>query len=122
MTRLYKKIFGAKTLTVKQRKAISRFSLFALFGFALLLIVLPADFFDHGQSLCLSVLLFKQECPACGLTRGIMHLIHFDWENAFAYNMASFLVLPVLVLVWLHLIRREFKLLNRLQQQYTSTI
>ena len=64
------------------------------------LIVLPADFFDKGQSLCLSVLLLHQTCPGCGITRAIQHLIHFDFAAAYQFNKLSFIVFPLLIFGW----------------------
>lgn len=80
----------------------------------LLLIILPANFFDNGQSICLSILFFDQECYACGLTRGIMHLIHFQFEDAWDYNMLSFIVLPLLIVIWFEQLNRERKVLRSL--------
>jgi len=73
-----------------------------------LLFILPANYFDQGQSLCLSVLLFDIKCWGCGLTRGIMHLIHFDFETAAAYNKLSFIVFPLLAMYWLKLLLGAF--------------
>jgi hypothetical protein len=81
----------------------------------IVLLILPADFFDKGQSICLSQVLFGVECPACGLTRGIMHLIHLDLENAFAYNMLSFIVLPMLILIWIQWFFKELRLYKKLK-------
>jgi hypothetical protein len=67
----------------------------------LVLIWLPANFFDKGQSLCLSVFLFEMECWACGLTRGTMHLIHFDFFTAYEFNKGSFVLFPLLLYLWL---------------------
>lgn len=64
---------------------------------ALVLLLLPADFFDNGRSLCLSVLLFDQTCYGCGMTRACQHLIHFEWQEAWAFNPLSFVALPVLM-------------------------
>ena len=47
----------------------------------LVLLILPADFFDNGQSLCLSQLLLEKECPGCGLTRGLQHLGHLIFKQ-----------------------------------------
>lgn len=77
------------------------------------LLALPKTFFDSGQSICLSVVLLKTECFACGITRGVMHLIHLDFEEAFAYNMASFLVLPALVMLWLENVRQSVSKLKK---------
>lgn len=65
------------------------------------LLILPVDFFDHGQSVCLSRLLINKECPGCGMTRAVMHMIHFDFAVAWSFNKLVFLVVPLLVPVWL---------------------
>lgn len=65
------------------------------------LLLLPIDFFDKGESICLSKVIFDLECYACGMTRGIMHLIHFDFSGAWAFNKLSFIVLPLLFPIWL---------------------
>lgn len=76
----------------------ARFAGYVLIPLALL--ALPADYFDQGQAMCLSVLLFKQECYACGLTRSIMHLIHFEFTEALYYNILGFIVFPALAYQW----------------------
>ena len=58
--------------------------------------LLPASFFDTGQSLCLSQLLLHKECPGCGITRAVQHSIHFDFETAWNFNKLVVLVVPVL--------------------------
>ena len=80
------------------------------------LLILPATFFDNGKSICLSQLLFDKPCYACGLTRGIMHLIHFDFEGAFDYNMLSFIVFPLLGLIWVQWFLKEVSLLKRINR------
>ncbi|MEM8524148.1 MAG: DUF2752 domain-containing protein [Bacteroidota bacterium] len=62
----------------------------------IILLFLPADFFDEGQSVCLSVQLFGKECHACGLTRATMHFMHFDFQEAIFYNPFVFIVLPLI--------------------------
>jgi hypothetical protein len=78
-------------------KAARRF--YAVLGGILILMIvllcLPADYFDTGQSVCLSVLLFDRECYACGMTRAIQHLIHFEFREAYEYNKLAFVVLPL---------------------------
>ena len=66
----------------------------------LVLLILPATFFDDGPPMCLSVILLKTECLGCGMTRGIMHLIHFEFNEAAYYNVGSFVVFPVLAFLW----------------------
>jgi hypothetical protein len=66
----------------------------------LVLIILPADFFNDGQAVCLSVLLFDTTCYGCGITRAIQHLIHLDFKAAYDFNKLAFIVLPLLIYVW----------------------
>lgn len=92
-------------------------SLIKITGFVVLpvaLLLLPADHFDKGQTICLSVLLAGEQCYGCGLTRGIQHLLHGDIETAASYNKLSFIVLPVLGIYWGWLLNKEVRLfINR---------
>ena len=81
----------------KVRKFLLKIYFSGLLLLPIVLIILPADFFDYGKSICLSVLLFHQKCFACGITRGIQHLIHFDFKAASSFNSLSFIVLPILI-------------------------
>jgi hypothetical protein len=91
------------------RRAARLAALAALLVMPIVLIWLPADHFDGGEPLCLSVRLFGVECMGCGLTRGIMHLIHLDINGAAYYNLLSFVVLPLLVYTWARWIRMFWK-------------
>ena len=66
----------------------------------LVLLILPADFFDEGRSICLSVLLLGEQCYACGLTRALQHLIHFEFVEAYYYNVLAFIVFPAFAWYW----------------------
>ena len=90
-------------------KIIKRIYLYFLLVIPIILLGLPSDCFDSGQTICLSVLLFGQECFACGLTKGIQHLLHLDFSCALHFNPLSFIVLPVLVWIWIKEIRRARK-------------
>jgi hypothetical protein len=76
---------------------------------AIALLLLPADFFDHGQSLCLSKLIANLECPGCGITRAIQHLIHFDFDAAWHFNKLSFIVFPILAFLYARQILRWYQ-------------
>jgi len=84
--------------------------LLLLLGGPFLLIVMPIDFFDNGESICLSVFLFDLQCLGCGLTRAIMHLIHLDFQGAWEYNKLSFLIFPIATLFWIYILG---KLINK---------
>ncbi|WP_291275693.1 DUF2752 domain-containing protein [Flavobacterium sp.] len=64
------------------------------------LLFFPVDFFDKGESICLSVQLAGIECYACGLTKAIMHLLHFDFAGAWNFNKLSFIVFPMMGVLW----------------------
>jgi hypothetical protein len=83
----------------------------------IILLLLPATFFDTGESICLSQVLLKQNCFACGMTRACQHLIHLDFENAFAYNMMSFVAFPALSIVWVQWFFKELRTWKRIRNK-----
>jgi hypothetical protein len=89
---------------------LNKIKLILLFGIPVVLLILPKDFFDGGESICVSKVIFDVECYACGLTRACMHLIHLDFEEAFAYNMMSFIAFPALAIMWVKWTITEIKL------------
>ncbi len=70
----------------------------------ILLLLLPANFFDSGESVCLSQQLLGKDCIGCGLTKATMHLIHGDWREAVYHNSLSLLSTPTLAVVGSYLI------------------
>jgi hypothetical protein len=83
---------------IKKIVFYTRISITIIAPFVLLL--LPADFFDGGESICLSRMLAGVECYACGMTRATMHFIHFNFQQAWDLNKLSFIVVPLLVPLW----------------------
>ena len=83
-------------------------SLIVLFSIPITLLILPSNFFDKGQSVCFSVMLFNVECYGCGMTRAVMHFIHFNFAEAMAFNKLVILVLPLLILGWLKIVLSLF--------------
>jgi len=74
------------------------------------LLFLPVDYFDSGESICPSKRFFDIECLGCGLTRGVMHLLHMDFVGAWEFNFLSYPIVLIGVLVWFHILG---KLINR---------
>ncbi|MDA3882510.1 MAG: DUF2752 domain-containing protein [Bacteroidales bacterium] len=95
----------------KNKKAARRF--YALIGgmsiLVIVLLCLPADFFDSGQSVCVSVLLFDRECYACGMTRAIQHLIHFEFQQTYEYNKLAFIVFPLFGIAILYELKKLYE-------------
>jgi hypothetical protein len=57
-------------------------------------------FFDKGESVCFYVQLYGIDCYACGLTRATMLFIHFGFQEAWDFNKLSFIVVPMLAVLW----------------------
>lgn len=79
----------------------------------IILLVLPADFFDHGPPICLSRILLDVECLACGLTRATMRLIHLDFAAAAQFNKMVFFIFPLVVYLWAKYIYIDYTYLTR---------
>ncbi len=88
----------------------------AYFIIPIVLILLPANYFDGGTSKCLSVLLLNQECIGCGMTRACMHFIHLDFTEAISYNLLVLIVFPILAFIWFMWFRKDYKKWKALKQ------
>lgn len=67
--------------------------------------LLPANFFDTGQSICISKLLMDRDCPGCGLTRAVQHAMHGEFILAFGFNKVIIVLMPLFVFIYLRLVR-----------------
>jgi hypothetical protein len=81
-------------------KFIYNIWLTALLLFPFVLWILPSVFFDEGVEMCPSKLFFDVECFGCGITRSVMHLHHFELNEAIYYNYGIIWVYPFLVFLW----------------------
>jgi hypothetical protein len=75
----------------------------------LFLLIMPADYFDYGRALCPSKRFLNLECPGCGLTRAVQHAIHFQFEEAWNLNRGILIVLPSLIVLYVHILGRLLK-------------
>ena len=94
------------------KKNFQKLYLIILILVPIFLFLLTANFFDTGESICVSVVFFEKECFACGMTRAIQHLIHFDFSIAFEYNKLSIFILPLLLLSYYNEVKRIFKFIR----------
>jgi Protein of unknown function (DUF2752) len=83
------------------RKAIFYIRVWITILAPFVLLILPSNFFDKGESLCLSKNLLDTECYACGMTKAVMHFIHFEFQKAWEFNKLSFIVVPMLIPLWI---------------------
>jgi hypothetical protein len=72
---------------------------------------LPADALDNGPTICLSKLLLKMDCPGCGMTRAVMHAIHFDFNGAWGFNKLVIIVLPIIIYLFC---KEVIRLINKI--------
>jgi len=70
-----------------------------------IVLILPADYFDYGPTICPSKRFFDIECFGCGMTRAVMHLVHLDFDSAIYFNKGSLLLAPVLGALWVFWIK-----------------
>lgn len=98
---------------MKKAGLLRKVYLGVLAGLPLVLILLPKTYFDHGRVKCVSVMLFDKECIGCGITRAIQRLIHFDFAGAAQFNKLSFVVLPLLILLWWMEVRKTYRKINQ---------
>ncbi len=98
-------------------RTLNKIKLSGLIVIPILLLLLPASFFDEGQSVCLSVLLLDIECYGCGMTRAIMHIIHFDFSTAWTYNKIAFIVFPIMAYLYIEFFFKELEVFKKSQQK-----
>ncbi len=63
----------------------------------MIILLLPADYFDQGPALCPSVIFFNKTCFGCGITRAIMHLMHGEFSIAKEFHAYVFIIFPILL-------------------------
>ncbi len=86
---------------MKKNRIIQWIWLAALLLTPIVLWILPAAFFDDGSVIvCPSRAFFDVECFGCGMTRAIMHIHHWDFDEALFYNYGSPVVYLGLIYIW----------------------
>ena len=91
-----------KRFNLSNSKTLKMTKIIFLVIFPFILLILPKDCFDNGHyTICILKLLTNQDCIGCGMSRACMHLIHLDMHSAQYYNRLSFVVLPILSVLYL---------------------
>lgn len=78
----------------------------------LVLMIIPYDTFDYGESICPSKVFFDTECPGCGTTRATMRMAHFRFAEAWQFNRLSFITIPLIGFFYCRII---YKLIRRVR-------
>lgn len=98
---------------LKIGRQLSILLILGLFAVPVILFLLPFDYFDHGQSICVSKFFFGIECFGCGMTRACMRIIHGRIYEAMDFNKLSILVFPCLCYLWVRQLRMEINYLSK---------
>lgn len=88
-------------MNTNSRNIFNKVKIAVLIAIPIILLLLPANFFDSGDSICISQRLLGLECPGCGITRAIQHFIHGNFAIAWQFNKLVVLVAPLLITLWL---------------------
>lgn len=83
-----------------------------LIAIPVVLLLLPKDYFNEGPSISVFAWFGVEDFMySTGMTRAVMHLLHFDFVTAAEFNKISFIVLPVLIVVWVKLLLEQFNII-----------
>lgn len=107
--------------TTRLSTIFNGFKIGGIVAIPLVLLALPANFFDSGESVCLSHVLFDMDCYGCGITRAIQHLIHLEWQSAWEFNKLSFIVLPLLAGVGIQELRKSISSIKKRAEKATAS-
>jgi hypothetical protein len=76
------------------------------------LFLLPKDYFNEGPSISVFAWFGVEDLMySTGMTRAVMHLLHLDFRTAAEFNKISFIVLPILIVVWVKLLLKQFDII-----------
>ncbi|HMQ98268.1 MAG TPA: DUF2752 domain-containing protein [Ignavibacteria bacterium] len=64
----------------------------------LVLFILPGEVILNNTPLCESISRYNIECFACGMTRGFVHIAHFEFYAASEVNRGSIYIFVIFVL------------------------
>jgi hypothetical protein len=85
----------------KDSRILNWIALVLLGLFPIFLWLVPSGTFDDtGVIICPSRFLFDIECFGCGITRAVLHIHHFEFEEAVYYNPLIIAVYPGLIYIW----------------------
>jgi len=85
----------------------------AIVAGGIMALLLPASYFDQGESICYWRQTWGVCCPGCGTTRAVQHLIHGDWKTAYYYHPLVFVTAIALGWVW---VQETLALIKHLRQ------
>lgn len=101
-----------KLSQINKRKVLFTF-LVIILTYILLLVFLKL-LIDKGPSLCIFKLIFKRDCPGCGMTRAFYHMLKLDINSAIKQNNRVIIAYPF---IWGTYISYVWKKLNIIERK-----
>ena len=92
-----------------------RFLLLLYFIFPILLYMVPLDWLNKQNTICLVKNIFGSNCFGCGITRAVISGIQLDFNKSFEYNKMVIIVLPMLIYVWYTRIKKLIHSINSIK-------
>lgn len=86
------------TYWLRNKGLIARLVVWALIP--VILTFIPIDLLNQGKTICLYTNLTGISCPGCGMSRAIISLTQFQFEEAWRYNHLVVVVAPLLFYLW----------------------
>lgn len=68
----------------------------------IILFLLPIDKPTGNIELCLYKNITGKECFNCGMTRAVLSVLHFNFNQAFEYNHNVIIVFPMILVLYIH--------------------
>jgi Protein of unknown function (DUF2752) len=83
-------------ITINHSRFYLYLKMIGIVSVPIIFLLLPANYFDKGKTICLITNLTGYSCPGCGITKAIQHAIHLDFNIAYSYNKLVIIVLPII--------------------------
>jgi len=75
----------------------------------IILYLVPLDWIEGQQTICVFKNLTGHDCPGCGTTRAVISAVQLNFKNAWNYNYNIVLVFPLLMFYWTKLVLYCYK-------------
>ena len=87
-----------KNLEIENSNKLYKYLLMAgMIFIPALLFLLPSNFLDNRETICLFTKITGYHCMGCGITRACFSIIHFDFLKAWNLNKLSIIIFPILL-------------------------
>jgi len=94
---------------LKNKKLFYQLMMIGTLLVPIILYLVPLDWLESQQTICLFKNLTGHDCPGCGTTRAVISAVQLNFKNAWSYNYNILFVFPLLIFYWIKLILSLYK-------------